>query len=131
MCVCVANVSCAASYGNMSRTTENYETTTTVWSNSTLINVTLDPADDDDGSYPDFSQIDAVCATFIVLYLLVMVIALFGNAAVCYTVLSNRKMQSVVNFYIVNLAVCDFLIGKHKISCAQRRNQFTCSQDRS
>lgn len=62
--------------------------------------------------YPDLSQIDAVCITFIILYLLVMVIAIFGNAAVCYTVLSNRKMQSVVNFYIVNLAICDFMIGE-------------------
>lgn len=30
---------------------------------------------------------------------------------VCYTVLSNHKMQTVVNCYIVNLALCDFLIG--------------------
>ena len=61
--------------------------------------------------YPDFTQIPLVSITFIILYFLVMVTAIFGNAAVCITVLTNRKMQTVVNYYIVNLAICDFMVG--------------------
>lgn len=30
---------------------------------------------------------------------------------VIYTVWSNRRMHTVVNYYIVNLAVCDFSVG--------------------
>ena len=62
-------------------------------------------------SYPDLTQLPFVWLTFVLLYLMVMFSALFGNWLVCYTVLSNRKMQTVVNYYIVNLALCDFLIG--------------------
>ncbi|XP_076359666.1 neuropeptide FF receptor 2-like [Tachypleus tridentatus] len=61
--------------------------------------------------YLDFTQIPAICVTFIVLYFIVMVLALSGNAMVCYTVFCNRKMHTVVNYYIVNLAVCDFMVG--------------------
>ncbi|RWS07116.1 G protein-coupled receptor-like protein [Dinothrombium tinctorium] len=66
---------------------------------------------DDYPPYPDFSQISYVRFLFIFLYFIVMILSVFGNAAVCYTVLSNRKMKTVVNFYIVNLAVCDFMVG--------------------
>lgn len=61
--------------------------------------------------YPDFTQIPLVSIIFIIIYFLVMVTAIFGNAAVCITVLTNRKMQTVVNYYIVNLAICDFMVG--------------------
>ncbi|RWS30474.1 G protein-coupled receptor-like protein [Leptotrombidium deliense] len=74
-------------------------------------NMTLENAYPEFPPYPDFSQINYVRFLFIILYFIVMVLSVFGNAAVCYTVLSNRKMKTVVNFYIVNLAVCDFLVG--------------------
>lgn len=35
--------------------------------------------------YPDFTQISAVRIGFIVLYVIVMILALSGNAMVCYT----------------------------------------------
>lgn len=61
--------------------------------------------------YPDLTQLSFVRILFLIFYSLVMFLALFGNSVVCYTVISNRKMQTVVNCYIVNLAVCDFLVG--------------------
>ncbi|XP_023228103.1 QRFP-like peptide receptor [Centruroides sculpturatus] len=61
--------------------------------------------------YPDFTQISAVCITFIVAYFIVMLLALVGNAMVFYVVVSNRKMHTVVNYYIVNLSICDFMVG--------------------
>lgn len=61
---------------------------------------------EDDGPYVDLSQIEAVAVTFIIMYLLLMVMAIFGNAAVCYTVISNHKMQTVVNYYIGMYASC-------------------------
>lgn len=61
--------------------------------------------------YADFTQISLVHQTFLLLYVLVMLSAIVGNLLVCYTVLSNKKMQTVVNCYIVNLAVCDFVVG--------------------
>lgn len=69
--------------------------------------------DDDvqDDPYPDLTQIPEVRTAFIVAYALVFVISLIGNSAVCFTVMSNRKMQTVVNCYIVNLALCDLMVG--------------------
>lgn len=39
----------------------------------------------EDLPYPDFTQIGAVRITFIVVYVAVMILALTGNAMVCYT----------------------------------------------
>ncbi|XP_055944439.1 QRFP-like peptide receptor [Argiope bruennichi] len=61
--------------------------------------------------YPDFTQIPAVRYVFVAAYLIVMVLAVIGNAMVCCTVFTNRKMHTAVNYYIVNLAVCDFMVG--------------------
>ncbi|GBO31124.1 hypothetical protein AVEN_172572-1 [Araneus ventricosus] len=61
--------------------------------------------------YPDFTQIPAVRYVLVAAYLVVMVLAVMGNAMVCCTVFTNRKMHTAVNYYIVNLAVCDFLVG--------------------
>lgn len=74
-------------------------------------NLTTNVAIYDYEPYPDLTQISSICITFIILYFAIMVLALFGNAGVCYTVLVNHKMQTVVNYYIVNLALCDFMVG--------------------
>ena len=81
--------------------------------NMSLVNMSNDYEDSDINylPYPDFTQITLVRVLFLVSYTIVMFLALFGNSVVCYTVISNRKMQTVVNCYIVNLAVCDFLVG--------------------
>ncbi|XP_065309601.1 galanin receptor type 1-like isoform X2 [Dermacentor albipictus] len=61
--------------------------------------------------YPDLTQLPGVCSAFVLLYLIVMVLSLVGNAMVCYTVLSDRKMHTAVNYYMVNLAACDLAVG--------------------
>jgi hypothetical protein len=67
--------------------------------------------EEQESSYPDLTQLPVVSMTFIILYFLVMMTAIVGNGSVILTVLTNRKMQTVVNYYIVNLAVCDFMVG--------------------
>ncbi|KAH6924368.1 hypothetical protein HPB50_016321 [Hyalomma asiaticum] len=61
--------------------------------------------------YPDLTQLPGVCSAFVLLYVIVMVLALVGNSMVCYTVLSDRKMHTAVNYYMVNLAACDLAVG--------------------
>lgn len=45
-----------------------------------------------------------------IMYASIFVIALFGNLLVLYTVVTSRKMHTVTNFFIANLAVGDLLI---------------------
>lgn len=40
----------------------------------------------------------------------VFVTGLVGNALVCLSVLRNKSLQTVTNYYIVNLALADFLV---------------------
>lgn len=46
----------------------------------------------------------------IVLHVLVFVVGLVGNALVCVAVYSNPTMRTVTNYFIVNLAVADFMV---------------------
>ncbi|VVC43260.1 G protein-coupled receptor, rhodopsin-like,GPCR, rhodopsin-like, 7TM [Cinara cedri] len=47
---------------------------------------------------------------FIFLHSVVFVVGLIGNALVCVAVYRNRTMRTVTNYFIVNLAVADFLV---------------------
>lgn len=49
--------------------------------------------------------------TVYMLYILIFVLALFGNGVVCYIVLSTPRMKTVTNYFIVNLAVGDILMS--------------------
>ncbi|KAK2575779.1 hypothetical protein KPH14_007164 [Odynerus spinipes] len=44
------------------------------------------------------------------LYSMIFVVALLGNGLVCYVVYSSPRMQTVTNYFIVNLAVGDILM---------------------
>lgn len=68
---------------------------------------------DDPGGvpYPDLTQLPGVCLVFVLLYVAVMILSLVGNVMVCFTVLSDRKMHTAVNYYMVNLAACDLAVG--------------------
>lgn len=46
----------------------------------------------------------------IVLHLTVFFVGLVGNALVCISVYRNHSMRTVTNYFIVNLAVADFLV---------------------
>jgi len=62
-------------------------------------------------AYVDYTQSDAVRYVFVVLYVVVVVLSLLGNAMVILTVARNRHMRTVTNFYVVNLATCDALVA--------------------
>lgn len=46
----------------------------------------------------------------IALQFLVFIVGLIGNGLVCIAVYRNKSMRTVTNYYIVNLAVADFLV---------------------
>ena len=52
-----------------------------------------------DGDDVDYTQSDAVRYVFVVLYVVVIVLSLLGNAMVILTVARNRHMRTVTNFY--------------------------------
>ena len=43
-------------------------------------------------------------------YAVVFVIGLVGNFLVCFAVWRNRSMRTITNYFIVNLAIADFLV---------------------
>ena len=61
--------------------------------------------------YVDLTQSDVIRQTFVVIYIIVIVLSLFGNWMVIWTVIRNKHMRTVTNYYIVNLAVSDFLVA--------------------
>lgn len=72
----------------------------------------VDPCDvSNQIEYPDLTQIPWVLTVLSVAYLLVIVFSICGNALVILTVWRNAHMHTVTNYYIVNLAVSDFLVS--------------------
>ena len=60
----------------------------------------------DPGELPAWSQ-----ALIIFMYSMVTVLAVGGNAIVCYIVLAYQRMRTVTNYFIVNLACGDILMA--------------------
>jgi len=86
------------------------------WENNSTRNCSLwfneycEPQDDYidrmyDHIYPDNYEWALICAHFIV-----FVVGLVGNALVCVAVFRNTSMRTVTNYFIVNLAVADFMV---------------------
>uniref|UniRef100_A0A8C8C4H4 Neuropeptide FF receptor 1 n=1 Tax=Oncorhynchus tshawytscha TaxID=74940 RepID=A0A8C8C4H4_ONCTS len=48
---------------------------------------------------------------FILAYLFIFLLCMVGNVLVCLIVLGNRRMRTVTNLFILNLAVSDLLVG--------------------
>ncbi|XP_070545641.1 RYamide receptor-like [Ptychodera flava] len=46
-----------------------------------------------------------------IVYAVTSVLAAVGNLTVCYIVLGNARMRTVTNYFIVNLAISDFLMA--------------------
>uniref|UniRef100_A0A8C5IVW2 Neuropeptide FF receptor 1 n=1 Tax=Junco hyemalis TaxID=40217 RepID=A0A8C5IVW2_JUNHY len=63
-------------------------------------------------SYVDFYLHQPwVAAVFITSYLLIFLLCMVGNGGVCFIVLWSRRMRTVTNLFILNLAVSDLLVG--------------------
>jgi hypothetical protein len=58
-----------------------------------------------------FFQNQYIRAIFICLFITECFFGVLGNFLVCLTVYRNKSMHSPVNYYIVNLGICDFLVG--------------------
>ncbi|XP_022086054.1 somatostatin receptor type 2-like [Acanthaster planci] len=63
-----------------------------------------------DGIYYDLTQLTSVYAILIILSVMVMVVGLTGNSMVIAVVCRHRSMRTPTNFYIVSLALSDFLV---------------------
>ncbi|NXM65864.1 NPFF2 protein, partial [Serilophus lunatus] len=63
-------------------------------------------------SYVDFYlHQPSVAAVFIISYLLIFLLCMVGNGLVCFVVLRSKRMRTVTNLFILNLAVSDLLVG--------------------
>ncbi|KAM8808360.1 neuropeptide FF receptor 2 [Eudromia elegans] len=63
-------------------------------------------------SYVDFYlHQSSVAAVFIISYLLIFLLCMVGNGVVCFIVLRSKRMRTVTNLFILNLAVSDLLVG--------------------
>lgn len=52
-----------------------------------------------------------VAAIYILAYFFIFLLCMVGNTLVCCIVLENRRMRTVINLFIFNLAVSDLLVG--------------------
>lgn len=52
-----------------------------------------------------------VAAIFISSYFLIFFLCMVGNTVVCFIVIRNKHMHTVTNFFILNLAISDLLVG--------------------
>ncbi|XP_036382140.1 neuropeptide FF receptor 1 like 2 [Megalops cyprinoides] len=61
--------------------------------------------------FPYYQHSLPVAASFILAYLFIFLLCMVGNGLVCLIVLRNRRMRTVTNLFILNLAVSDLLVG--------------------
>uniref|UniRef100_A0A8C9RX40 Neuropeptide FF receptor 1 n=1 Tax=Scleropages formosus TaxID=113540 RepID=A0A8C9RX40_SCLFO len=61
--------------------------------------------------FPYYQHSLPVAASFILAYLFIFLLCMLGNMLVCLIVLRDRRMRTVTNLFILNLAVSDLLVG--------------------
>ncbi|XP_035495832.1 neuropeptide FF receptor 1 like 2 [Scophthalmus maximus] len=52
-----------------------------------------------------------VAASYILAYFFIFLLCMVGNCLVCLIVMENRRMRTVTNLFILNLAISDLLVG--------------------
>ncbi|XP_068168069.1 neuropeptide FF receptor 1 like 2 [Antennarius striatus] len=52
-----------------------------------------------------------VAASYILAYLIIFLLCVVGNILMCVIVVENRHMHTVINLFILNLAISDLLVG--------------------
>lgn len=60
---------------------------------------------------PYYIHSAGMALSYILSYLLVLLLCVVGNGLVCLVIIRNRNMRSVTNLFILNLAVSDLLVG--------------------
>ncbi|XP_064625457.1 trissin receptor-like [Lineus longissimus] len=63
------------------------------------------------GGWMNPFDVPHIRALFITAYAIVFTICVVGNAAVIYVILRSRRMRSITNFFLANLAFADFCVG--------------------
>ena len=61
--------------------------------------------------YKDLTQYDAVRIAFVIAYIVIILTSLIGNMMVILTISRNKHMRTITNYYIMNLAICDFIVA--------------------
>ncbi|CAL1616449.1 unnamed protein product [Knipowitschia caucasica] len=61
--------------------------------------------------FPYYQHTLTIAVTYIVAYFFIFVLCMMGNILVCLIVLENRRMRTVTNLFILNLAIADLLVG--------------------
>ncbi|KAI5613373.1 neuropeptide FF receptor 1 like 2 [Silurus asotus] len=61
--------------------------------------------------YPYYQHSLPVATSLTLAYLFIFLLCMVGNGLVCLIVLENRRMRTVTNLFIFNLAVSDLLVG--------------------
>nr|WNF20855.1 LPXRFaR [Monopterus albus] len=61
--------------------------------------------------FPYYQHSVYVAASYIVAYFFIFLLCMVGNILVCLIVLENRRMRTVTNLFIFNLAISDLLVG--------------------
>ncbi|XP_051981532.1 neuropeptide FF receptor 1-like [Xyrauchen texanus] len=61
--------------------------------------------------YPYYQHSLPVATALTLAYLFIFLLCMVGNGLVCLIVLENRRMRTVTNLFILNLAVSDLLVG--------------------
>ncbi|KAA0704370.1 Neuropeptide FF receptor 1 G-protein coupled receptor 147 RFamide-related peptide receptor [Triplophysa tibetana] len=60
---------------------------------------------------PYYIHSTGMAVSYILSYLIVLLLCIVGNGLVCLVVIRNRNMRSVTNLFILNLAISDLLVG--------------------
>nr|QUV72744.1 LPXRFa-R [Scatophagus argus] len=61
--------------------------------------------------FPYYQHSLSVAASYILAYFFIFLLCMVGNILVCLIVLENRRMRTVINLFILNLAISDLLVG--------------------
>ncbi|XP_015283874.1 PREDICTED: substance-K receptor [Gekko japonicus] len=76
---------------------------------SDVTNISLDGPLVDDGNQTAFHQPGWQIALWAITYLSIVIASVVGNSIVIWIILSHRRMRTVTNYFIVNLALSDLL----------------------
>ncbi|XP_077099582.1 neuropeptide FF receptor 1 like 1 [Siphateles boraxobius] len=60
---------------------------------------------------PYYIHSAGMAVSYILSYLVVLLLCVVGNGLVCLVIIRNRNMRSVTNLFILNLAISDLLVG--------------------
>lgn len=61
--------------------------------------------------FPYYQHSLYVAAIYTLAYSFIFLLCMVGNILVCLIVLENRRMRTVTNLFILNLAISDLLVG--------------------